>query len=88
MKGVSYLVDERGKQTHVVLDLTVWRTAWQTLLEQQVVSRPRKLGSLQQNFETAGFDVGQVGDALLEPMSEEELALWYDGPVFPDEASS
>jgi len=24
-------------------------------------------------------------DALLEPMSEEELALWYDAPIFPPE---
>ena len=23
--------------------------------------------------------------ALFEPMSEEELSLWYDGPIFPDE---
>jgi len=25
------------------------------------------------------------GDAILEPMSEEELSLWYDGPVFPED---
>lgn len=24
-------------------------------------------------------------DALLEPLSEEELALWYDGPIFPED---
>ncbi len=23
--------------------------------------------------------------ALFDPMSEEELALWYDGPIFPEE---
>lgn len=28
MKGISYLVDERGKKTHVVLDLDLWET-WQ-----------------------------------------------------------
>ncbi len=27
-----------------------------------------------------------VGEKLLEPMSEEELAEWYDGPVFPPES--
>ena len=88
MKGVSYLVDDSGKKTHVVLDLTVWQATWQALVKQQAVRQSRKLGSLKKAFETAGFEVGQVGDTLLEPMSEEELALWYDGPIFPDEAPS
>jgi prevent-host-death family protein len=26
-----------------------------------------------------------VGEKVLEPMSEEEIALWYDGPIFPPE---
>jgi prevent-host-death family protein len=26
-----------------------------------------------------------VGEKLLEPMSEEENAQWYDGPIFPPE---
>jgi|GEM_PF-1709983 len=30
---------------------------------------------------------GQIGvsDDFDEPMSEEELALWYDGPIFPED---
>lgn len=26
-----------------------------------------------------------VPDSFFEPMSEDELSLWYDGPIFPDE---
>ena len=32
-----------------------------------------------------GFVKGELTDAFFEPMSEEELAEWYDGPVFPPE---
>ena len=25
----------------------------------------------------------EISDEFYEPISEEELALWYDGPIFP-----
>ena len=71
MKGVSYLVDEKGEKTHVVLDLAVWQTAWQVLVAQQAPKQTRKPGGLKKAFAAAGFDTGCVGDALLEPLSEE-----------------
>lgn len=27
----------------------------------------------------------EIADDFDEPMSEEELALWYDAPIFPDD---
>jgi hypothetical protein len=27
----------------------------------------------------------KIPDDFVEPMSEEELSLWYDGPIFPEE---
>ena len=85
MKGVSYLTDEEGRKTHVVLDLAVWQTTWQAFVE-QAPKQTRKPGGLKEAFRAAGFDTGSVGDVLLEPMSE-ELALWYDNPVFPEASS-
>ena len=26
-----------------------------------------------------------IPDEFFEPMNEEELALWYDGPIFPED---
>ncbi|MFI3157056.1 MAG: hypothetical protein QX199_12965 [Methylococcaceae bacterium] len=44
-------------------------------LQEKTEHKPRKAGNLK----------GQIwlSDVFDEPMSEEELALWYDGPVFP-----
>ena len=86
MKGVSYLISDEGEKTHVVLDLSVWQEVWQALKAQ--TETPRQFGALRGEFEAAGFDVEEVGDALLEPMSEEELSEWYDNPIFPDETPS
>jgi len=36
------------------------------------------------NFGFAPRDFSSNTD-YLEPMSEEELSLWYDGPVFPED---
>jgi hypothetical protein len=33
MKGISYLTNDTGKKTHIVLDLDVWGDMWQKLLE-------------------------------------------------------
>ena len=38
MKGVSYLVDEEGKKTHVVLNLDVWSETWQQFFGDDEVS--------------------------------------------------
>lgn len=88
MKGISYLINDEGEKTHVVLDLALWQSAWQAFVAQQTSTQPRQFGAMRREFEAAGFDVERVGDALLEPMTEEELSEWYDNPVFPDEASS
>jgi hypothetical protein len=86
MKGVQYLTDENGNKTHVVLDLKVWQAKWQDLL-QEPTPQTRRFGNLKHMFEKAGF-TKNIGDALLEPMTQEELSDWYDSPIFPDEPSS
>ena len=74
MKGVSYLISDEGEKTHAVLDLSVWQEVWQALKAQ--TETPRQFGALRGEFEAAGFDVEGVGDALLEPVNEEDkLAL-------------
>jgi prevent-host-death family protein len=35
-----------------------------------------------------GFLHGQVTDAFFEPLPEEELAAWEDGPIFPGEGGA
>lgn len=76
MKGISYLVNDEGEKTHVVLDLALWQSAWQAFVAQQTSAQaqPRQFGAMRREFEAAGFDVERVGDALLEPMTEEELS--------------
>ena len=37
MKGVSYLVDEEGKKTHVVLNLDIWSESWQQFFGDETV---------------------------------------------------
>ena len=76
MKGVSYLISDEGEKTHVVLDLSVWQEVWQAL-KAQTERAPRQFGALRGEFEAAG-----VGNALLEPMSEEELSEWHDFTTF------
>ena len=45
------------------------------VLSEKIERKPRTSGSME----------GQIwiADDFDEPMSEEELALWYDGPIFP-----
>ncbi len=87
MKGVRYLIDDDGNKTHVVLDLSVWQAAWQTL-SGQAPKQPRQPGGLKEAFAEAGFTTGSMGNSLLEPMSEAELSEWYDNSLVPDEPSS
>ena len=87
MEGVRYLIDDEGNKTHVVLDLSIWQTALQTLIG-QAPKQPRKPGGLKGAFAEAGFTTETIGNALLEPMSEAELSEWYDRPLVPDEPSS
>ena len=74
MRGVSYLVNDEGEKTHVVLDFALWQSAWQAFVAQQASAQPRQFGAMRREFEAAGFDAERVGDALLEPMTEEELS--------------
>jgi hypothetical protein len=47
------------------------------VLPEKTEHKPREAGSLK----------GQIwiSDDFDEPMSEEELALWYDAPIFPED---
>ncbi len=42
-----------------------------------IENKPRKSGSLKDQI--------WISDDFDEPMSKEELALWYDAPIFPDD---
>lgn len=44
--------------------------------------RERELGVLREEFTEEVL--GKIDRALLEPMSDEELALWYDLPMRPE----
>ena len=48
-----------------------------SVLPEKTEHKPREAGSLK----------GQIwiSDDFDEPMSEEELALWYDAPIFPED---
>ena len=72
MKGISYLINDQGEKTHVVLDLALWQSAWQAFVAQQASAQPRQFGAMRREFEAAGFDVEQVGDVLLEPVNRED----------------
>ena len=48
MKGVSYLVNDEGKKTHIVLDLEVWGDAWQQVfVDDEAVLLSRSIDDLQ-----------------------------------------
>ncbi len=48
MKGVSYLVNDEGKKTHIVLDLEVWSDAWgQVFVDDEAVLLSRSVDDLQ-----------------------------------------
>ena len=48
MKGVSYLVNDEGKKTHVVLDLEVWSDVWgQVFGDDEAVLLSRNVDDLQ-----------------------------------------
>lgn len=42
-----------------------------------IENNPRKSGSLKDQI--------WISDDFDEPMSKEELALWYDAPIFPED---
>ena len=93
MEGVSYLINDKGERTHLVLDLSIWHKSWQYLKNNQLVEKPsfieRKPGFLVEAIEQDGKVAPDYsGDSLLEPMSEEELSEWYDNPIFPSEVTS
>ncbi len=44
-------------------------------LSEKIKRKPRTSGSMKGQI--------RITDDFDEPMSEEELALWYDGPIFP-----
>jgi hypothetical protein len=48
-----------------------------SILSEKIELKPRTPGGMK----------GQIwiSDDFNEPMSEEELALWYDGPIFPED---
>ena len=61
MKGVSYLVDDEGKKTHIVLDLEVWSDAWQQIfVEDEAVLLSRSVDGLQDELNKLEQDVPQV----------------------------
>ncbi|MBX7233074.1 MAG: hypothetical protein K1X65_01740 [Caldilineales bacterium] len=41
-----------------------------------------KPGFLQAEFSEE--ELAEIDQALLEPMNDEELALWYDAPIMPE----
>lgn len=64
MKGVRYLVDEKGTKTHVVLDLDVWSETWQqffqddeaTLLERSADDLQAELDTLEKDLPPSDVD--------------------------------
>jgi len=46
------------------------------VLPEKTERKPRELGCLKGRI--------WISDDFDEPMSEEELALWYESPIFPD----
>ena len=47
------------------------------VLPEKTERKPREPGSLKGKI--------LISDDFDEPMSEEELALWYDAPIFPED---
>ena len=47
------------------------------VLPEKTERKPRESGSLKGKI--------WISDDFDEPMSEEELALWYDAPIFPED---
>ncbi len=64
MKGVSYLVDEEGKKTHIVLNLEVWSETWQqffgddeaSLLEHSADGLQAELADLERDIPQSDLD--------------------------------
>ena len=87
MKGVSYLVDERGTKTHAVLDLEVWQATLEAMLMEDVpaktsAQRARRPGFLTELLTQAGYTQKQLdemnsraAEEALEPLTAEELGL-------------
>ena len=46
----------------------------------------RPLGLLKGEFSEA--ELASLAKALAEPLSDEEIALWYDAPLFPPHSKS
>ncbi len=85
MKGVSFLVNDEGKKTHVVLDLRVWEAVWQTLKQtslQPDLTKTRQPGGLNTLLLQRGLtkqDIEKMNEHLsteaLKPLTEGELGL-------------
>ena len=87
MKGVSYLVDERGTKTHAVLDLEVWQATLEAMLMEDVsaktpAQRARRPGFLTELLTQVGYTQKQLDEMnsravkeALEPLTAEELGL-------------
>jgi hypothetical protein len=83
MKGISYLVSDEGKKTHVVLDLELWK-GWEYFLtsSQPAHSQARQPGGLNPLLKAMGYSDADLEtmnrhattEALL-PLTDEELGL-------------
>jgi hypothetical protein len=83
MKGVSYLVSDEGKKTHVVLDLELWQ-GWEYLLTPSKPAHPnaRQPGGLNSLLMEMGYSEAeleamnhQAATEALLPLTDEELGL-------------
>lgn len=60
MKGVSYLVNEEGKKTHIVLNLDVWSESWQRFFaDDEAALLERGADGLQAELATLERDIPQ-----------------------------
>ena len=61
MKGVSYLVDDEGKKTHIVLNLDVWNETWQQFFEDdEAALLKRSANGLQTDLDDLEQDISQA----------------------------
>jgi hypothetical protein len=93
MKGVSYLVNDKGEKTHVVLDLTIWHGLWAQLSKEQTMfpaseeelAKARQPGWLNPLLLAMGYSEQDLDEMnrqsmteALHPLSDEELGLEDD----------
>ena len=65
MKGVSYLIDDSGKKTHVVLDLDLW-SEWRQFFRDEEVLLSRSVDDLQNELNDLEQDLppSELGEWL------------------------